>query len=438
MDKIVVKGGNKLKGKVKIGGAKNAVLPIMTACLLTRGVSVLTNVPRLRDVITMNAVLEQLGVKTRFEDHTLEIDTTAMAGFEAPYDLVRTMRASVYVLGPLLASCGKAKVSLPGGCAWGPRPVDLHIRAMQELGATIAIEHGYIIASTPGLKGRPIKFSIASVGATANTIMAAALAEGKTQIINAAREPEITALAEFINLMGGRIKGAGTDTIEIEGVRELAPAKVRTIPDRIEAGTYMIAGAITAGRVEVEDACPEHVEALSQCLRQAGVGVETKGGAGGAGGASGAGGKTCAGCAGGTILVKGKRDLNSVDVLTSPFPGFPTDLQAQYMALMCLARGNCVISETIFKDRFTHVPELRRLGADIKIEGNTALVGRVKGLSGAHVMATDLRASAALVLAGLVAEGETHVSRVYHIDRGYEGIEQKLRGLGAQIERVPE
>jgi UDP-N-acetylglucosamine 1-carboxyvinyltransferase len=417
MDKIVVKGGNKLKGTVKIGGAKNAVLPIMTACLLTRGVSVVTNVPRLKDVITMNAVLEQLGVKTKFEGHTLEIDTTAMEGFEAPYDLVRTMRASVYVLGPLLASCGRAKVSLPGGCAWGPRPVDLHIRAMQELGATIEIQHGYIIASTAGLKGRPIKFSIASVGATANTIMAAARAEGKTEIVNAAKEPEITALAEFINKMGGKIKGAGTDTIVIEGVKELAPAKTRTIPDRIEAGTYMIAGAITAGRIGIEDACPEHVEALSQCLRQAGIGVETEGGA---------------------ILVKGKRDITSVDVLTSPYPGFPTDLQAQYMALMSLARGNCIISETIFKDRFTHVPELRRLGADIKIEGNTANVGHVKGLSGAQVMATDLRASAALVLAGLVADGETHISRVYHIDRGYEGIEQKLSGLGAQIERVPE
>jgi UDP-N-acetylglucosamine 1-carboxyvinyltransferase len=417
MDKIVVRGGEKLKGKVKIGGAKNAVLPIMTACLLARGVSVLTNVPRLKDVVTMNAVLERLGVRTRFEDHTLEIDTTGFEGFEAPYDLVRTMRASVYVLGPLLASCGRAKVSLPGGCAWGPRPVDLHIRAMQELGATIEIEHGYIIASTAGLKGRPIKFSIASVGATANTMMAAARAEGRTTIVNAAREPEITALAEFINAMGGKVKGAGTDTIEIEGAKELRPARARTIPDRIEAGTYMIAGAITAGRVEVEDACPEHLEALSLCLRQAGVGVEVNGTA---------------------ITVKGKRDISSVDVLTSPYPGFPTDLQAQYMALMSLARGTCIISETIFKDRFTHVPELRRLGADIKIEGNTAHVGYVKRLSGAQVMATDLRASAALVLAGLVADGETHISRVYHIDRGYEGIEQKLGGLGARIERVPE
>jgi UDP-N-acetylglucosamine 1-carboxyvinyltransferase len=417
MDKIIVRGGNKLKGRVKTGGAKNAVLPIMTACLLTRGESVITNVPRLKDVMTMKAVLEQLGVKVGLEDHTMRIDTSDMKGFEAPYDLVRTMRASIYVLGPLLASCGRAKVSLPGGCAWGPRPIDLHIRAMQELGATLEIEHGYIVASTPGLRGRPIKFSIASVGATAHTMMAAATAEGTTTIVNAAREPEITALAEFINKMGGRITGAGTDTVKIEGVKRLSPAEFRTIPDRIEAGTFMIAGAITAGRVDVEDACPEHLEALTLILRQAGIKVETSGT---------------------TISVRAKRDIMSVDVLTSPYPGFPTDLQAQYMALMTLARGNCIISETIFKDRFTHVPELRRLGADIKIEGNTAQVGYVKALSGAPVMATDLRASAALVLAGLIAEGETHISRVYHIDRGYEGIEHKLSALGARIERVPE
>jgi UDP-N-acetylglucosamine 1-carboxyvinyltransferase len=417
MEKIVVRGGRKLKGKVKIGGAKNAVLPMMAACLLTRGVSVITNVPRLKDVVTMKAVLERLGVKASLEDHTLVIDTTGMEGTEAPYDLVRTMRASIYVLGPLLASCGRAKVSLPGGCAWGPRPVDLHIRAMQELGAAIEIEHGYIIASTPGLTGKTIKFSIASVGATANTMMAASKAKGTTVIRNAAREPEITALAEFINRMGGRVKGAGTDTIEVEGVAELKAAECKTIPDRIEAGTYMIAGALTAGRIALEDCCPEHLEALTLNLRQAGITVETD--------AS-------------TISVRGKRDINSVDVLTSPYPGFPTDLQAQYMALMTVAKGNCVISETVFKDRFTHVPELRRMGADIKIEANTAHVGYVKNLSGAPVMATDLRASAALILAGLVADGETHISRVYHIDRGYEGIAEKLGALGAEIERVPE
>jgi UDP-N-acetylglucosamine 1-carboxyvinyltransferase len=417
MDKIVIRGGQKLKGTVKIGGAKNAVLPIMAACLLTRGESVITNVPGLRDVVTMKSVLERLGVRASLVDHTLRIDTSPMEGFEAPYDLVRTMRASIYVLGPLLAALGKAKVSLPGGCAWGPRPVDLHIRAMQELGATIEIEHGYIIGSTTGLKGKTIKFSIASVGATANTMMAAAIADGKTRIVNAAKEPEIVALAQFINKMGGAVSGAGTDTIEIEGVKSLRPAEFATIPDRIETGTYMIAGAITAGKIDIADCCPEHVDSLSLVLRQAGVGVE---------------------CAGKTISVKGRRDISSVDVLTSPYPGFPTDLQAQYMALMTVARGNCVISETIFKDRFTHVPEMRRMGADIKIEGNTAHVGYVKHLSGAPVMATDLRASAALVLAGLVADGETHISRVYHIDRGYEGIESKLSGVGARIQRVPE
>jgi UDP-N-acetylglucosamine 1-carboxyvinyltransferase len=417
MDKIVIRGGNKLKGTVKIGGAKNAVLPIMSACLLARGLSVITNVPGLKDVLTMKSVLEKLGAKADLTDHTLSVDTTSWDGIEAPYDLVRTMRASIYVLGPLLAAQGKAKVSLPGGCAWGPRPVDLHIRAMQELGAKIEIEHGYIIAETAGLKGKTIKFSLPSVGATANTMMAASLADGITVIKNAAREPEITALADFINRMGGRISGAGTDTIEIVGVRKLHATEFRTIPDRIEAGTYMIAGAITAGRVELEDCVPEHLEALSLNLRQAGVGVETTAE---------------------KIRVRGKRDLSSIDVVTSPYPGFPTDLQAQYMALMTVARGNCVISETVFKDRFTHVPELRRMGADIKIEGNTAHVGYVKNLSGAPVMATDLRASAALVLAGLIAEGETHISRVYHIDRGYEGIESKLKGLGAEIERVPE
>jgi UDP-N-acetylglucosamine 1-carboxyvinyltransferase len=288
---------------------------------------------------------------------------------------------------------------------------------MQELGAAIEIEHGYIIASTPGLTGKTIKFSIASVGATANTMMAASKAKGTTVIRNAAREPEITALAEFINRMGGRVKGAGTDTIEVEGVAELAAAECKTIPDRIEAGTYMIAGALTAGRIALEDCCPEHLEALTLNLRQAGITVETDAD---------------------TISVRGKRDINSVDVLTSPYPGFPTDLQAQYMALMTVAKGNCVISETVFKDRFTHVPELRRMGADIKIEANTAHVGYVKNLSGAPVMATDLRASAALILAGLVADGETHISRVYHIDRGYEGIAEKLGALGAEIERVPE
>ena len=417
MDKIVVRGGRKLKGPIAVGGAKNAVLPVMAACLLTRGESLIENVPRLADVWTMKSVLERLGAKIGFEDHTLTIDTTGVDSNEAPYELVKTMRASIYVLGPLLGSQGKAKVSLPGGCAWGPRPVDLHIRSMQELGAKIDIDHGYIIGQTEGLKGAVVRYSAPSVGATGNTMMAAAVASGKTVIGNAAKEPEITALADFINLMGGKVSGAGTDTIEIEGVPRLSPARVKIIPDRIETGTYMIAAAITAGNVVIEDCVPEHVESLTRTLLQSGVNVET--------------GKD-------SIRVVGKRRIDSVDVVTSPFPGFPTDMQAQYMALMSVARGTCVISETVFRDRFTHVPELRRLGANIKIEGSTANVGYVKQLSGAPVMATDLRASAALVLAGLIADGETHVSRVYHIDRGYEAIERKLRDVGADIERSPE
>lgn len=417
MDKIIVRGGRKLKGAVRIGGAKNAVLPIMTACLLARGESTIRNVPRLADVVTMKQVLERLGATITFRGHTLGVDTTGVLGHEAPYDLVRTMRASIYVLGPLLASAGRARVSLPGGCAWGPRPVDLHIRAMQELGAKIDIDHGYIVASADRLTGDTIVFSLPSVGATANTMMAAVRAKGRTVIVNAAREPEISALAEFLNKMGGRVRGAGSETIEIEGVKELGPADVRIIPDRIEAGTYMVAGAITAGDVKIERCVPEHVETLTQKLRQSGITIDkSKNG----------------------LHVKGRRRIESVDIITAPYPGFPTDMQAQLMALMTIARGTGVISETVFKDRFTHVPELRRLGANIKIEGNTAHVGYVKKLSGAPVMATDLRASAALVLAGLVAQGETHISRVYHIDRGYEAIEEKLSGLGAQIRRLPE
>jgi len=417
VDKIVVKGGRRLEGRVRIGGAKNAVLPVMAACLLTRGVSVIRNVPRLKDVVSMASVLEELGVECGWEGDTVTIDSSRLSRHEAPYELVRKMRASIYVLGPLLASEGKARVSLPGGCAWGPRPVDLHIRAMRELGATVDIDHGYIESEARRLEGGPITFSAPSVGATANTMMAASRAAGRTVISNAAREPEIVALADFLNLMGARVSGAGTDAITIDGVDEMSPAEFRIIPDRIETATYMVAGAITAGQVEIVDCVPEHVESVALKLAQAGVAVEA---------------------AEDSILVKGKKALESVDVVTAPYPGFPTDMQAQFMALMTTARGMSTISETVFRDRFTHVPELRRLGADIKLDGSTAQVGYVEKLSGAPVMATDLRASAALVLAGLVAEGETHISRVYHIDRGYEAIEEKLRGLGADIERMPE
>jgi UDP-N-acetylglucosamine 1-carboxyvinyltransferase len=417
VDKIVVKGGRRLKGKVKMVGAKNAVLPVMTACLLCKGVSTIENVPRLRDVTTMAKVLERLGAKVKFEGDALTVDTSGVNSHEAPYELVRTMRASIYVLGPLLAALGKARVSLPGGCAWGPRPVDLHIRAMRELGADLEIEHGYIVAKSKKLKGATIRFSMSSVGATANTMMAACRATGATVIGNAAREPEITALADCLNRMGARIKGAGTETIEIEGVKKLNPAGHRIIPDRIETGTYMVAGAITAGDIQIEACVPEHVDALTRKLEQCGVKIEP--------------GKS-------SIRVRGRKRIESVDMVTAPYPGFATDMQAQFMALMTVARGNSIISESIFKDRFSHVPELRRMGARIKIEANTAHVGYVRRLSGAPVMATDLRASAALVLAGLIAEGETHISRVYHIDRGYEAIEQKLGSLGARIERMPE
>jgi UDP-N-acetylglucosamine 1-carboxyvinyltransferase len=417
MDKIVIRGGRRLKGSVKIGGAKNAVLPVMTACLLSRGVSVIKNVPRLKDVASMAAVLEQLGVRSEWEGDVLTIDSSKVAGHEAPYDLVRKMRASIYVMGPLLASVGRARVSLPGGCAWGPRPVDLHIRAMRELGATVEIDHGYISSEARRLKGSRVTFSSPSVGATANTMMAASRARGQTVIANAAREPEISALADFLNKMGARVSGAGSDIITIDGVDELSPAEFKIVPDRIETATYMVAGAITAGRIDIIDCVPEHVESVTVKLRQCGVGVEASRG---------------------RMKIRGKKTMDSVDVVTAPYPGFPTDMQAQFMALMTVARGTSIISETIFRDRFTHVPELRRLGADIKLDGSTAQVGYVKGLGGAPVMATDLRASAALVLAGLVAEGETHVSRVYHIDRGYEAIEEKLRGLGADITRMPE
>ena len=417
MDKIVIRGGRRLKGEEKIGGAKNAVLPVMAACLLTRGVSVIRNVPQLRDVATMGSVLEQLGVKTERKGDVLTIDSSRIDSHEAPYDLVRTMRASIYVLGPLTASVGKARVSLPGGCAWGPRPVDLHIRAMRELGARVDIDHGYIKSEARRLAGCNVTFSAPSVGATANTMMAASLAKGRTVITNAAREPEITAVADFINSMGGNVGGAGSEVITIDGVDELKPTEFKIVPDRIETATYMVAGAITSGDIEITDCVPDHVESVTTKLVQCGVAVEA---------------------ARNRITIKGKKTIDSVDAVTAPYPGFPTDMQAQFMALMTIARGTSIISETIFRDRFTHVPELRRLGADIKLDGSTAHVGFVKKLSGAPVMATDLRASAALVLAGLVAEGETHVSRVYHIDRGYEAIEEKLRGLGADIQRMPE
>jgi len=417
MDRIVVQGGNRLRGELRISGAKNATLPMMAATLLTRGRSTLTNVPRLRDVLTMGHVLRVLGAQVDYHDHSMTIDTSNCSYCEAPYELVKTMRASVCVLGPVLARNGHARVSLPGGCAWGPRPVDFHIRAMKELGADIELDHGYIVAEADRLRGGPIHFDTSSVGATENAMMAATLAEGTTVITNAAREPEITALGDFLVAMGGSVSGHGTDTITIEGVPELSPADAEVIPDRIEVGTFMAAAAITGGDVLLAGTRRDHCSAIVLKLSESGAEiVEEDGG----------------------IRVRGPVWPKSVNVTTAPYPGFPTDMQAQMMALMAVADGTSVITDTIYADRFSHVPELRRLGADIAIDRNVAVVSGVRRLSGAKVMATDLRASAALILAGLVAEGRTEVSRVYHIDRGYEAIEEKLASVGATIERVKE
>jgi len=417
MDRIVVQGGNRLRGDVRISGAKNATLPMMAATLLTRGRSTLRNVPRLRDVLTMGHVLRVLGAQVDYTDHSMVIDTTNCSYCEAPYELVKTMRASVCVLGPILAKNGHARVSLPGGCAWGPRPVDFHIRAMKELGADVELEHGYIVASAARLRGGTIHFDTSSVGATENAMMAATLAEGTTVITNAAREPEVAALGDFLAAMGAEIEGHGTDTITIHGVDELAPADTDVIPDRIEAGTFMAAAAITGGDVLLTGARRDQCAAVVNKLVEAGSEITDEEGG---------------------IRVRGPVWPKSINVTTAPYPGFPTDMQAQMMALMTVSDATSVITDTIYADRFSHVPELRRLGADISIDRNVAVVSGVRRLSGAKVMATDLRASAALILAGLVAEGQTEVSRVYHIDRGYEAIEKKLAGLGATIERVKE
>ena len=417
MDRIVVQGGNRLRGDVRISGAKNATLPMMAATLLTRGRSTLRNVPRLRDVLTMGHVLRVLGAQVDYTDHSMVIDTTNCSYCEAPYELVKTMRASVCVLGPILAKNGHARVSLPGGCAWGPRPVDFHIRAMKELGADVELEHGYIVASAARLRGGTIHFDTSSVGATENAMMAATLAEGTTVITNAAREPEVAALGDFLAAMGADIEGHGTDTITIDGVDELAPADTDVIPDRIEAGTFMAAAAITGGDVLLTGARRDQCAAVVNKLVEAGSEITDEEGG---------------------IRVRGPVWPKSINVTTAPYPGFPTDMQAQMMALMTVSDATSVITDTIYADRFSHVPELRRLGADISIDRNVAVVSGVRRLSGAKVMATDLRASAALILAGLVAEGQTEVARVDHIDRGYEAIEKKLAGLGATIERVKE
>lgn len=415
MDKFVVKGGKKLNGTVSISGAKNATLALMPATLLASGKYELHNTPDLRDVTTMSKLLQTMGVAFERKNKTLEVNTFRVNKFEAPYEHVKKMRASIYVLGPLLARYGQAKVSLPGGCAWGPRPVDLHIEGMKKLGAKIELVRGYIYAKAKRLKGTRIAFNVSSVGATGNVLMAAVLAKGTTRIENAAMEPEITNLVEMLISMGAKIDGIGTTTLEIEGVEELHPAIVNTIPDRIEAGTMLIAGAMCGGKIRIENVIPEHLSAVTARLEDAGVKLTI--------------GKD-------SIELTAPKSVKPVDVTTAVYPGFPTDMQAQWISLMAIAKGTSTVTDTIYHDRFAHVPEIVRLGANIEMKDNAAIIRGVRTLSGTKVMSTDLRASAALILAALKSEGETEVLRVYHLDRGYEAIEKKLSSLGASIARV--
>ena len=415
MDKIIVKGGERLIGEVEVGGSKNAALPIFAASLLTEGVNLLTNVPHLKDVETIVKVLRNLGVKVGKEDRAYRIDATKASGHEAPYDLVKTMRASVLVLGPLVARLGKATVSLPGGCAIGARPVNFHLKGLEMLGAKIELQHGYIEAKADRLKGATISFDTSTVGGTENLMMAATLAKGKTVLQNAAMEPEVVELAHVLNKMGAKIDGIGTKVIQIEGVESLQATDHEVVPDRIEAGTLMAAAGLTRGNIKILNCPVRHLEAVINKLVESGMEIEAEGDG---------------------IRAAGSKRIRSVDVKTAPYPGFPTDMQAQLMVMMTLARGLSVISEMIFENRFIHVSELQRMGAEIRIEGNSAIIQGVDHLNGAPVMATDLRASASLILAGLAAEGVTEVSRVYHLDRGYEGLDKKLTKLGANIKRV--
>jgi UDP-N-acetylglucosamine 1-carboxyvinyltransferase len=415
MQKILIEGGSTLRGKVKISGAKNAALPVIAACLLTGGWHKIRNVPDLRDIQTIKKIMEGMGVVFREEGGVLFINSENLNKYEAPYDLVKTMRASILLLGPLIARLGKAKISLPGGCAIGARPVNLHLKALSYMGVDMFLEKGYINAKTRGVNGADVFFDIPTVTGTENIMMAAVMAEGKTIINNAAKEPEICDLADILKKMGAHIEGDGTDTITVEGVKELHPAEHEVIPDRIEAGTYMIASAMTNGEIEILDCRKDDLSSVIEKVRSVGAVVETTGN---------------------SITVKGPDTIESVDIKTMPFPGFPTDLQAQFMAMMCIAKGSSIIKETIFENRFIHVSELKRMGADIAINGNQALVRGRKFLLAAPVMATDLRASASLVLAGLVAEeGITEINRIYHLDRGYENMEEKFRCLGAKIWR---
>jgi UDP-N-acetylglucosamine 1-carboxyvinyltransferase len=416
MDKLVIEGGVPLAGEIAISGAKNATLPILTAALLTTEPLTVSNVPHLRDVTTMLNLLAQMGVRVSLDERSgVELSSARIAEPVAPYELVKTMRASVLVLGPLAARCGEARVSLPGGCAIGLRPVDQHLKGLQAMGAEVAIEHGYISVRAQRLRGARICMDLVTVTGTENIMMAATLASGTTVIENAAREPEVVDLAHCLNAMGARVRGAGSDVITIEGVDRLHGARYRVMPDRIETGTYLAAAAATGGSIRLTGARPDILDAVLEKLREAGAGITT-----------------------GPDWVALETDgaPGAVNVRTAPYPAFPTDMQAQFMALDSIARGTALVTETVFENRFMHVQELKRLGADIEVEGNTAVVKGVAHLDGATVMATDLRASASLVLGGLIARGTTTVERVYHIDRGYERIEEKLAKLGARIRRV--
>tara|TARA_Y100000780_G_scaffold141536_1_gene127891 strand:+ start:299 stop:1549 length:1251 start_codon:yes stop_codon:yes gene_type:complete len=413
MDKIVIEGMRPLSGTVKISGAKNAVLPIMTAALIPSGISRIKRVPKLRDTYTMIRLLEIVGANVVFNGNTLEIDSTNVDNPEAPYDLVKTMRASFYILGPLMARFGRVKVSMPGGCAWGPRPVDFHLKGLERLGAKLTLKEGYILAEAEQLQGNEIRLEFPSVGATGNLAMAAATANGTTVIYNAAREPEIVQLCEFLNKMGASISGIGSETLIIDGVNRLHPTDIKVIPDRIETGTFLIAGALLGG-ITVKDIEIDHLDTVLGKLKDVGCKISI--------------GES-------SITLEPPDKIKPVDMTTAVYPGFPTDLQAQWVALMSLADGSSTIKDTVYHDRFSHIPELARLGANIQVNHNTAFVRGVDSLVGAPVMSTDIRASASLIIAGLAASGKTEVSRVYHIDRGYERIEEKFRHLGANISR---
>ena len=416
MDKFIVNGGKQISGEVDISGAKNAVLPLMTAALLVDGKTTINSVPDLRDTRTMIRLLEIIGANVAFKNNSLSIDASDANNLEAPYDLVKTMRASFYVLGPLLARFGEVRVSLPGGCAWGPRPVDFHLKGLEKLGAKISLESGYILAKAEYLKGNKISFDFPSVGATGNILMASVLARGETQIENAAKEPEIVQLCEMLNQMGANIIGIGTDKITVNGVDKLHPVDIDVIPDRIEAGTYLIAGA-TMGDITLNNCNPKHLNDVINKLKLSGANITSTEN---------------------SVSIQKIDTIKAVDLTTEVYPGFPTDLQAQWMVFMSIAKGKSIIIDTVYHDRFTHIPELNRLGADIQLTDNKAVVNGVNKLKGAQVMSTDIRASAALILGAIIAEGKTEISRVYHIDRGYDSIEKKFRNLGVDISRVNE